>query len=927
MTVAPVITETVYALAGSSLGPFNTVWPYAEDADVSAYLDYGPGPQLLANGSDYTLADLVILETGGQVTLSGNLLVNGAWPAGTILTLARGTAVGQPSSFGQSQALSPLGMMAAIDNLSRQVQELKTAEGRMVGAAYGEGGFNLPPAATRQGKLAFFSAGTGQLVGMSAALFTVTEQQTVFGTLVLAGAAQIAGAAEWILTLGCNAAGDAGGGVYKRMGGAPVAPTRASFQSDDGAWWLYTPDARGVNWRAFGADPAGVGECHAAIQDAIDFSVYIAKCKSYGVGIFKTSDTLHLGYGVSFESGTIEGDGYVYAGQTGFRGTAIMPTFSDRPALNIQGGRGSVVHGVAFVGQNLNWIVTNKLGISPGAGTALVDDTVLDNWIDPGLTGGVAQADGQYTPYAAITIDAYAGAQPGSHLPAVTYPAWLATLLNGGVAYAQYNKDFSSDTAIEGCYISGFVGCIAIQPCNADGNGDFVKVRGCNFVSNAWLLSAGNSQGRNLEWLSNVCVTFHTGFLNAVHGRQIGKIEGSIVNSSFDNCTQWFDIGAPFYAGPLVFVGCYGEANWRIGNWGTGVVSPTLPLKFIACNWLFNNQSLGRGIPATLLTANDPAQISFDSGAIDEFWSVATLAAFAKHCSIDNTQFLNNQSPRTNTYQQIAHNALAGGLLFQPDSKNNRPQRFSTCMQNRYNLDTGVASQTEGMAEACGGNRTLNHCSHSPYLAPELNGQQRYLAPNQWSSATKASFSAAALAPSTETAGIMLTITQPGGIDPNAHGLMPGDVMVDDITLKAFFIRSNTAGVIIAELQSGYANPTGAAPAEIGAAINLATGNWYSLNARLYTPQYPTIGTIATGNANITSAGRGDGYNGYLGAGGDIQIGDAPFIDQTVDHWNTATSNPVTADAGGTITLTDNNIYAMANKPLPAWIRAAPANM
>lgn len=928
MTVAPVVTETVYALAGAALGPFNTVWPYAEDADVSAWLDYGNGPQLLANGSDYTLADLVPLETGGAVTLSGNLLVTGAWPAGSTLALVRGTAVGQPSSFGQSQALSPLGMMAAIDNLSRQIQELKTGEGRMVGAAYGEAGFNLPPAATRQGKVAFFAAGTGQLVGMSAALFTVTEQQTVFGTLVLAGAAAIAGAAEWILTLGCNASGDAGGGVYKRMGAEPVAPTRASFQSADGAWWQYTPDARGVSWRAFGADPTGVADSHAAIQDAVDFSVYFAKCASYGVGLFKTGDALQLGYGVGgFTSATLEGDGYAYTGAQQFRGTAILPTFSDRPCVNVQGGRGCVIRGIGFIGKNLNWIQTNNCG-SVTVGAPLVDDTQMVNWIDPGLTGGAAQANGRFTPYAAITIDAYSGAAPGSAYPAVTYPAWAATVLNGGVAIAQYNKEASSDTTIEACQISGFVGGIAIHPSNFTGNGDFTKVRSCLFISNAWLLSAGDTQARELEWISNSATLFHTGFVSSLHGTQNGKLEGIVMNSSFDNCMLWFNCPVPSVAGPMVFIGCYGEANWSLGVWGNPGVGVGNALKMIGCEQSFGGQNLVRGIPAVMLTGITPAMISLDSCVWVSYWSVMAIQASPTQVMLDNVQLSTPQSARAATYQQLMHNAAGGGVFFSPSSVQPRPARFTTNMAKIYNLDTGVLSPGDIVTMACAGTRTRNHCPYAPYGSP-LNNPKLYETLNPWSPQAAASFAGLALAASTETVGMMLTATQPAGIDPNFVGLMPGDVMVHSTTMAIFCVRSNVAGAITAELQNGFSNPTQTVGGGQSAwnTASFAAGTFYCLNTRVYTPTWPTVGTLANANDQITAAGRADGFNAYLGGAGDVQVGDAPFLDETVDFWTTPTTNLVTANAAGTITLTDNARYSMANKPLPWWIRAAPANV
>ena len=79
MTVATILTETVYALVGTALGPFNTVWPYNAPRDVTCQVDYGDGagPQLLVQGADYMLtANNPTLSNGGSVTLAAYVLSN-----------------------------------------------------------------------------------------------------------------------------------------------------------------------------------------------------------------------------------------------------------------------------------------------------------------------------------------------------------------------------------------------------------------------------------------------------------------------------------------------------------------------------------------------------------------------------------------------------------------------------------------------------------------------------------------------------------------------------------------------------------------------------------------------------------------------------------------------------------------------------------
>jgi hypothetical protein len=165
MTVAPVATVTIYALAGANLGPFNTVWPYAEDADVTALLDIGAGQQLLEQGVDYTLTDIPpTLTGGGEILLNAALVpVAGAWPGGAKVILSRSTAEGQPSAFGELAAFSPQATEQALDNISRQVQEIGQQLAQGLRFPFGEVAPTLPDAAQRLGTALTFDPITGAL--------------------------------------------------------------------------------------------------------------------------------------------------------------------------------------------------------------------------------------------------------------------------------------------------------------------------------------------------------------------------------------------------------------------------------------------------------------------------------------------------------------------------------------------------------------------------------------------------------------------------------------------------------------------------------------------------------------------------------------------------------------------------------------------
>jgi hypothetical protein len=139
MAIAPATTETGYALAGTGVGPFGTIWPYEQASDVKVYLTQGGVTTLLASGSDYTLAGATPLAGGGQVTLNA-ALPGAGWASGASLDIKRRTEVDQPSTFGEALGFSPAAAEAAMDHLARQVQDLWTTLTLDGGGAVGGGG-------------------------------------------------------------------------------------------------------------------------------------------------------------------------------------------------------------------------------------------------------------------------------------------------------------------------------------------------------------------------------------------------------------------------------------------------------------------------------------------------------------------------------------------------------------------------------------------------------------------------------------------------------------------------------------------------------------------------------------------------------------------------------------------------------------------
>ncbi|HKT55125.1 MAG TPA: glycosyl hydrolase family 28-related protein, partial [Caulobacteraceae bacterium] len=386
-----------------------------------------------------------------------------------------------------------------------------------------------------------------------------------YDTLSAATRATVPAEAQVVRTSAYERTGDGGGASYRRVNAAPES-AGGWFRSADGAYWRYEPDGRGVNVKAFGAagdaqtDTAtyrasGGKADHEAIQAAIDFALFETRGAAVYLpaGVYRLGDALQLGYGAGgFESLTLEGDGPSYRGRMG--GTLLVADFSDRPALAVQGARMTRIRKLGLLGQNAGWVLTQKLM----ARAPRVDDTDIAAWTDPTLH---PHATSRYAPYAGVAIDPYSGPAPNPAYPPVSYPARLGP-------QTQYGKSFSSDVLIEDCYIGGFVVALAIHPSDASGNGDFIRIRNSICELCAYVISAGDGQGREVSAVQCGMSLFHTGVVNTVHGRRQGQLDFTSETTSWENCIQLINIGASAYAGPCRFSGGYSENVWRIGVWG-----------------------------------------------------------------------------------------------------------------------------------------------------------------------------------------------------------------------------------------------------------------------------------------------------------------------------------------------------------------------
>jgi hypothetical protein len=672
------------------------------------------------------------------------------------------------------------------------------------------------------------------------------------------------------------------------------------------------------NPKAWGAKGDGIHDDTAAIRACVDWAIQFGKGRvELGGGVFKVTDTIHLGYGQTFNSVQFEGQGYLYGGEGGntgpFNGSAILATFTDRPVFNFQGARGSVLRGVAIRGALGPWIESCGLGqmntnINPGTGR-YYDDTVHTAWDDPALGPNI---DSQHAPYAAITIDAYSGPRPAVGYADATYPSWT------GITQ-QYSRPYSSDVLIEDCHITGFTVAIAVQPCDADGNADFTNVRRVTIDHCKWGISIGNTQSRSVAIDD---VKFGLGFCaltNVRHGRRSGKFQGFIKNLNVGACTQAFEFGSA-YAGPVHFSSFYSEALWRIGDLYASS-SNEQAITFDSSIFGFENQNDTRGYPATQLNGPGTAQsVIFRGCYFGNYKSVLPLSQVGVR--LENCTF-NSQDRDTPTlsspYLRLAHNATCGGVIL-PYLGSNGSNSFKW---KPFNLDTGAQVSSTLM------DRRFNFTSRSfgiPIYAYEYNAAadsaEVLSAPHPLSAYSKDTISSISLS------GRTLTLVFPSLTTWQVENFGPGngDIIWDDASGSTFFVRSVSGTTVTAELQNNYRS-NGSGGWETLIPFSATVGNLYFRNSRFYTPTYPLLVDITSGNSTLANAGRDDSYGAFIT---EVQVGDRLYVDQFKDNFLDITSanvvNAVNAGSPGSIVISGTPTRTHSRKRLALFIRKPPAN-
>jgi hypothetical protein len=413
-----------------------------------------------------------------------------------------------------------------------------------------------------------------------------------------------------ILKIAASSAAVSGAGSV----GLASAETQRTPQSPEAP----SSESRTISVRAFGAKGDGKADDTRAIQEAI---VSALRTRTPTVhlpaGTYRTTDTLHLGYGETFATISLVGEAtYSYAGMAG---VMILPEATDRPAINVQGARGNVIQGISIQGRNHRHI-GRKIAEDSGAA-----DAEPQGWLDQDIVGGLRR----HAPYAAITIDAFSGPPPIDGYPAPTLPPWLGP--QGSRA-----RNYSSDIVIDRCWLGGFGVAIAVQPGDSDGNGDFVKVSRSHIEHCVYGIAVGNAQSRNVAIRDCTYVGVHTFITNKHFGRGIGTLGGPIDNVSGGRSYQLMDIAASRSL-PITVSHLYVEAQSRIGSCSvnSGFNNPVI---FQSCIFDFNESLLGAS-PAALLECGMRSAVRFVGCTFHQARRIMHLVKGADFVGIESCMF------------------------------------------------------------------------------------------------------------------------------------------------------------------------------------------------------------------------------------------------------------------------------------------------
>lgn len=683
--------------------------------------------------------------------------------------------------------------------------------------------------------------------------------------------------------------------------GVYVAPNPAAI----GAWVRQFESAINPEW--FGA-VEGLGKTapvwdanRAAIQAPLDLieNGFLTGIVTLPVGAFEFSGTIHVGRGVGLNRSVLVGQGRPLRSESPFirTGTALIHTGPiTGQAINTQGGRHSRIANLSLKGTLHDAI---EALFVPADRSSLVDPAT---WT---ALGG----DDRYSPYAGITVDAFAGTAP-------------ATPYLG----ATYGRASTSSFEMEEVEIDGFNTGFVCVPANTDAQGDFTNVRNMRIVDCMYAFSVGNSQSRNVNIDVIHYLNCHTVFTNNKHGKQNGRYNGIIRHATGGQCSYIFDFTLGNVFGGVIFEELYSEAGlFAIGKCGdgTGGLGVTFQGGIIAPGASF-------GTAPYFLTGLTNCPVVFDGTC---FSSYPTTLAFQPA----NVRFLNGcfatsnwavaATDATNLHKSYAHNATAGGIVT-PLANQRGDQEI---MFRPRNVETGVGQVAVQLGPNFSTYVSRIYCcplwQSVPGRSPSVDFARPVPRPLALPSRPKSTFATCTLV------GKILTFTYAAGtyMDAMTFGWMPGDVLIDNASGSVFWVKSYTGPVagaaagamtIVAELQNNLKFDG----VTVFNAFSTTAGNLDAIISRLYVQDQNIIGDTTgpvpgPATAIITNVGNLAGSWSF----GSVAVGDVLPAALQRGLFTTANSRVTAVDtAARTITMGGVATRTSTREDFTWWMRSSP---
>jgi hypothetical protein len=710
-----------------------------------------------------------------------------------------------------------------------------------------------------------------------------------------AAAARIAEDVEIIETFGYATGGDGGEAHYKRVVAEPAH--EGKFQSTDGAWWEIAEDVLYAD--QFGAvrgegQDAGTREDNLAAMQAMNDAIVVhgyVGTANLRAGVYEYTGTLKLGRGDAFRKITLKGQGRVYRGDADSNAGTTLLHFGPitHQAINVQGARYGQLEGFTLIGM-LDTDISELFNAHLTDKSPLVDAAVFT------ALGG----DDRYSPYAGITLDAFAGSTPASPYPDATY-----------------SQASSSAVDMQDLEIAGFNTGFVNVPAATDAQGDFTSMRNVRIENCMYAFSVGNTQSRNIDISIFHYLQCHTVFTNNKHGMQNGRYGGLIKQVSGGRATYLFDFTLGRTFSGVVFESFYAEVQYALGKGGSGVGGSGVTFRGGAIS--FENPGADYGQATYAIEGTTSCPILFDDFAITSY-------AAAIHFQPRNIHFINGcllQSRYSitpgdlNLYKAFAHNATAG-IVSDPLYIRDHDQEYQFSPRNvqtgapvAIQLTNGPAFQTTDRIYCC-----PIYVSR-PGRSPAAYYKRPIERPRLYSVKTKASFGSVDLTDYTLT----LTIASTTWMTASRDGHFPGDIIRDANSGSIFWIASyagpaaaDPAGAvtIVAYLQNNMKPDN-----SLYSAFSTSVGNLEFINCRVYAQSDSTLGDTTSGSAIITNVGNEAGSFAY----GTVAVGDALPV-ASVRGLFASINRVIAVDTGArTITMSSNALKTSTREDFTWWAR------